>query len=78
MDLLVDLPKVRLVNSLLHALFKLGWQLQVFVLKSEVDFEEVVEAKFLCKRVVKLDVFELLEEEDKDLEEALWVFIRHG
>ena len=60
---------------MLESALQVWWQLQVFVLHCELDFDQVIEAIILGKVLIESRTLELLEEEDKDLHETLWVLI---
>jgi len=50
-------------------------QLNLLVFKSEFSLKNVVEAKLRAERLVKLLVFELVEEDKHYHSQAFWVFV---
>lgn len=48
------------------------------MLHSKAHFDDVFKSKLLHESSIELGALELLEEEDENLSEAIWVIIRHG
>jgi len=66
------------VDGFEEGFLELGWQFQVFVLHGESDRDQTIEAELLSEVFIEVSALELLEEEDEDLGQALWVVILDG